>query len=248
MPIAVISDIHGNYEALKQVLQVIDDIGVDAIWCLGDVVGYGPEPQACVDTIRQRATLTLAGNHDLAVVGELDLATFNPVARSAILWHRAHLDEAALSWLRSLPGRVDLPQVTLAHGSPRAPVWEYVTDPRTAAENYDAFDTPICLIGHSHQAMAWRLLRREDGSIDAQALTLEPDAPLHLEEGGKWLVNPGSVGQPRDGDPRASFALFDPEARLWTWRRVSYDIDRVAEAILRAGLPEVLGRSLYLGW
>ena len=247
MRIAVLSDIHGNVVALKRALEAVDALQPDSLFCLGDVVGYGPEPEACVELIRARADVCLAGNHDLAVVGALPLSAFNPVAREAILWHRTHLSRESLDWLASLPTRQDLPDLTLAHGSPRAPVWEYVTDPETAAENYDAFEPPVCLIGHSHLAMAWRL-HKERGQIEARLTGEEPGVPLALDIGDKWLLNPGGVGQPRDHDPRASFALLDLEARTWTWHRVAYDVDAVARAILDAGLPEVLGTRLYLGW
>lgn len=247
MRIAVISDIHGNAVALKRALEAIDALQPDSLFCLGDVVGYGPEPEACVELIRSRADVCLAGNHDLAVVGAIPLSTFNPVAREAVLWHRAHLSQESLDWLASLPTRQDLPDLTLAHGSPRAPAWEYVTDAETAAENYEAFETPICLIGHSHLAVAWRL-REARGQVRVWLEREEPGVPLALDLKDKWLLNPGSVGQPRDQDPRASFALLDLEARTWTWRRVAYDIDAVAQAILDAGLPEMLGTRLYLGW
>ena len=247
MRMAVISDIHGNFVALRRVLEAIDDLQPDTIVCLGDVVGYGPEPEACVELVRKRTTICLAGNHDLAVVGAIDLGHFNPVAREAILWHRKHLSQKSLDWLASLPSRLDLPNITLAHGSPRAPIWEYVTDSVTAAENYDAFDTSWCLIGHSHLAVAWRL-HRANGRIEVALEGEEPGTPLALGREDKWLLNPGSVGQPRDHDPRASFAILDFEQRHWTWRRLEYDIEAVEEAIRAAGLPEMLGTRLYLGW
>ncbi len=244
---AVISDIHGNLVALRRVLDAINALQPDSIVCLGDVVGYGPEPEACVELVRTRAEVCLAGNHDLAVVGAIELEHFNPVAREAILWHRSHLSPENLDWLASLPSRLDLPNVTLAHGSPRAPIWEYVTDSETAAENYDAFDTQVCLIGHSHLAIAWRL-QRKNSRIRAILEGEAPGALLTLDLEDKWLLNPGSVGQPRDHDPRASFAMLDTDAWQWTWHRLEYDIASVEEAILEAGLPEVLGTRLYLGW
>jgi len=247
MRIAVISDIHANLTALQSVLAAIDDLQPDALWCLGDIVGYGPYPQACADVIRERADVCLAGNHDLAVVGKTPLENFNPVAREAALWHREHLRQETLQWLASLPTRTEARGITLAHGSPRHPVWEYVLDKTTAEENYDAFDTPICLIGHSHQAMGWRMSRVER-RIKVEWIAEEPGVPLTVSVSDKWLLNPGSVGQPRDHDPRASFAILETDDWRWTWHRIDYDIASVDRAINAAGLPEMLGKRLYLGW
>lgn len=247
MRIAVLSDIHANLVALQSVLKKIDALQPDALWCLGDTVGYGPHPQACVDIIRKQTTICLAGNHDLAVVGKIDLDHFNPVARTAALWHRKHLDDESRQWLAGLPGKTVAAGITLAHGSPRHPVWEYVDNEDVAAENYDAFDTPLCLIGHSHQALGWRMNRRNH-RIHVTWVMETPGIPLTLDLSDKWLLNPGSVGQPRDRDPRASFALLDTSTWQWTWYRAEYDIAAVEQAINAAGLPEMLGRRLYLGW
>ncbi len=247
MRIAVISDIHANLVALTRALEAIDELQPDAIYCLGDVTGYGPDPEACVQIIRSRADVCLAGNHDLAVTGALELGHFNPVAREAILWHRAHLSQESLDWLASLPSRLDLPDLTLAHGSPRHPIWEYVADADTAADNADAFDAPVCLIGHSHLALAWRL-HQTSGRVRASLETQAPGVPLTLDLRDKWLLNPGSVGQPRDHDPRAAFAMLDTARWQWVWHRLAYDIERVERAIVAAGLPEMLGTRLYLGW
>ncbi len=246
MRIAVISDIHANLVALERVLAYIDTLAVDALWCLGDVVGYGPEPGACVERIRARATVCLLGNHDAAVVGRLPLEGFNPVARAAILWQREHLSQEHMAWLASLSPRWENPRVTLVHGSPRHPLWEYVDNQRTAAANYEAFTTPLALIGHSHLALAWRLHknRRVRASLEGS----EPGTSMPLDLSDKWLLNPGSVGQPRDRDPRAALAVLDFDALTWTWYRLDYDIEAVEQAILAAGLPQVLGRRLYLGW
>ncbi len=247
MQIAVISDIHGNLTALQRVLVAIDEMRPDAIWCLGDVVGYGPHPQACVNIIRQRADVCLAGNHDLAVVGKIPLKNFNPIARQAILWHRAHLTAESRQWLASLPPKTEVAGVTLAHGSPQHPEWEYVTDEDTALANYDAFDTHLCLIGHTHLAFGWQMWS-EYMHIVAQLVVEPPGVPVTLTLDAKWLLNPGSVGQPRDHDPRASFGMLDMDSLTWTWHRFEYDVEAVERDILAAGLPEVLGRRLYLGW
>lgn len=245
MRIAVISDIHGNLLALQTVLKDIDALQPDAIWCLGDVVGYGPEPQACVELVRQRASLCLTGNHDRAVAGLLPLEDFTPIAGAAIEWHQRCLSPAALEWLAQRPLRLVENGVTLVHGSPRSPVWEYITSADIAAANASYFDTPLCLIGHSHGAIAWRL-GQEHWWSRARLLRQLAD-PLSLEGEDRWLLNPGSVGQPRDGDPRASFAILDLEALTWTWRRLEYDVTAVANAILAAGLPPRLAERLFKG-
>lgn len=247
MRIAVISDIHANIIALQRILKKVDALQPDALWCLGDVVGYGPEPEACVKLVRERAAICLAGNHDLATIGALDLTSFNPVAREAVLWQRDHLSEDSIAWLATLPIKTARSGITLAHGSPRAPEWEYVDDASVAAANYDAFETTLCLIGHSHLTIAWRLYK-QNNHIHADLCTESPEQPLLLTLQDKWLLNPGSVGQPRDGDPRAAFALLDTDARQWTWFRLEYDIEAVEDAIIAAGLPAFLGRRLHLGW
>jgi diadenosine tetraphosphatase ApaH/serine/threonine PP2A family protein phosphatase len=230
MRVVVFSDIHANVIALQRVLEEVDRLQPDAIWCLGDTVGYGPYPQECVDIIRERADVCLAGNHDLAVLDKIDLNDFNPVAREAALWQRHHLDVGAMAWLDSLPSRTEVAGVTLAHASPRHPVWEYVDDEYVAAENYDAFDTQLCLVGHSHRAVGWRMNRMHD-RIEVEGLLAAEDVALMLARADKWLLNPGSVGQPRDHDPRASFAILDTEAHTWAWRRVEYDIETMEKAV-----------------
>jgi len=247
MRIAVLSDIHANLTALQRVLKEIDALQPDALWCLGDTVGYGPHPQSCVNVIRERTDVCLAGNHDLAVTGKIDLDHFNPVAHEAALWHRKLLDDKSLQWLASLPGKTVVKGITLAHGSPRHPVWEYVGDEMVAAENYHDFETPLCLIGHSHQAMGWRMTI-ENAHVRVGSVMEAPGIALTLNLNEKWLLNPGSVGQPRDHDPRASFALLDTETWQWAWHRVAYDIEAVERDIIAAGLPEMLGRRLHLGW
>jgi len=248
MRIAVLSDIHANQIALEAVMAEVDALSPDAVWCLGDTVGYGPEPQACAELIGARAAHCLAGNHDLAVVEKLPLEAFNGVAAQAAIWQREHIRSEIVEWLSSLQGREEAEEITLAHGSPRDPVWEYITDEHVAGANIDHFQTQLCLVGHSHQAVGWRL--RESGWWGwgrVQRTQTPAGEPLSLGQEDRWILNPGSVGQPRDGDPRASFALLDLRAWTWTWHRIEYDIDAVAAAIEDAGLPEFLGRRLYLG-
>ena len=252
MRIAVLSDIHANLLALQAVLAEVDRLEPDILWCLGDTVGYGPEPQACADLVRERVAVCLAGNHDLAVAGKLPLEKFNDVAARAATWQREHIRPETVQWLSTLPNREEIEGITLVHASPRDPVWEYVTDDRIAGANADHFETQICLVGHSHRAVGWRL--RDIGWWGrVQMVSLPANEPLHLTEDARWILNPGSVGQPRDGDPRASFAILDLQNDqvaddTWTWHRLEYDIDAVDAAIVEAGLPEILGRRLHQGW
>ncbi len=248
MRIAVLSDIHANLIALEAVMTEVDALSPDAVWCLGDTVGYGPEPQACAELMRERAAVCLAGNHDLAVVGKLPLDDFNSVAAEAAIWQRDHIKPEIVEWLSALPGKTEVDEITLAHGSPRDPVWEYITMEEIAGANIDHFQTQLCLVGHSHQAIGWRLAESGWwGWGRVQRTELPPAKRLSLGEEDRWILNPGSVGQPRDGDPRASFALLDTETGTWTWYRIEYDIDAAAAAIHDAILPEFLGRRLYLG-
>lgn len=246
MRVAVISDIHANSTALECVLQTIDQLQVDQCWCLGDVVGYGPAPQTCVDLVRSHTDLCLAGNHDLALLGSLPLADFNPWAAQAIRWQRQNLSGDALAWLQSLQPIRQREDITLVHGSPVQPAWEYIHDVRSARSAFSHSQSALCLFGHTHIAEAWQ---QSDGRKQRiRAVLALPGESLALADGQRWLLNPGSVGQPRDGDPRASFAVLDIDAGAWTWHRLEYDIDEVLAAIAQAGLPEMLGRRLYLGW
>ncbi|NOX61588.1 MAG: metallophosphoesterase family protein [Chloroflexi bacterium] len=247
MRIAVISDIHSNLVALNVILEAIDALAPDAIWCLGDVVGYGPEPEACVCVVRERSAICLTGNHDRAVAGQLALEDFHPDAAEAALWQREHLSQEALAWLRERPEMLEEAGITLAHGSPRDPVWEYVVDARTAARNFEYFETRLCLVGHSHLAIAWREKNPGWWTPGADLVWAEPKTPLNLND-ERWILNPGSVGQPRDHDPRASFALLDTDANTWTWHRHEYDVESVAKAIFEAGLPRRMGLRLFEGW
>ena len=240
--ILVISDIHANLEALQAVL---DDAGsVDAIWCLGDLVGYGPDPNECVSIISKLPNLVcLLGNHDAAVLGDIDIEYFNRDAGVAAKWTRDNLSAENLEFLRSLPERVNLEQVTLAHGSPRNPVWEYLLDIYTAKENFAFFDTQICLVGHSHIPLAYTEI---DVNQKLALRQLQQGEILLIAE--RIILNPGSVGQPRDYDPRAAYAFFFSEENIWECRRVSYDIVSVQQKITQAGLPARHAERLTLGW
>jgi predicted phosphodiesterase len=243
MRIAVISDIHGNLHALEAVLAAIERERPDAIWCLGDVVGYGPRPNECCTAVRERAALCLIGNHDLAVLGGLSLLDFAPDAAVSAEWTRGVLDEASESFLRGLAPRASLPEldVELVHGSPRDPVWEYVLTAEAALAALAAVDADLLLVGHSHVALGVRLA---DG---AAAGGLTPDGTTAELSGTRWLVNPGSVGQPRDGDPRAAFALIDLQRGFAKWQRVAYSVEATQSELRALGLPEALAARLAVG-
>jgi predicted phosphodiesterase len=244
MRILIVSDIHANLVALDTVLAQAAPF--DRVWCLGDVVGYGPEPNECIERLRSFDLLCLAGNHDWAALGKLDLEEFNPDARLAAYWTREQLTPANLDWLRALPERVptQASKFTLVHGSPRYPVWEYVLTPAVARTNFDYFDTPVCLMGHTHVPVVYRLK-----GIDrtATADTLPENSPFKLNP-DRMMVNPGSVGQPRDGDPRAAYAILDPEASTLMHYRVEYDIATTQAKMEQFELPTRLVTRLSYGW
>lgn len=242
MQVLVLSDIHANLAALNQVLDEARD--VDVIWCLGDVVGYGPDPNACVNRLRElKPEYWLAGNHDWAALGKLDISDFNPMAQLAALWTREQLTSDNVAFLKTLPASAKVSeQFTLAHGSPRHPIWEYILDARTAAANFAHFDTPYCLVGHTHVPAIYR---RQNGRIKMPTYTL--GEPVELTN-GRVIVNPGGVGQPRDGDPRASYLILDTEAQTVTYERVSYPIQETQTKMEEAGLPSRLITRLNYGW
>jgi diadenosine tetraphosphatase ApaH/serine/threonine PP2A family protein phosphatase len=241
MRAAVISDVHGNLQALDAVLGAIDELQVDEIWSLGDVVGYGADPVRCMEIVDERAAVSLAGNHDLVVAGTIDIDTFAHDARDAAEWSRTVLSPEQIA---ELGGRMPGGQregVQMFHGSIRDPVWEYVVDPRTAALCLERQRRPLCLIGHSHVQLLWGY---EDGELVGG--TVAAGATLAYGD-GPFIVNPGSVGQPRDGDPRAGYALIDTDAGTATWLRADYDIRAAQAAIRDAGLPLRLAARLAEG-
>ena len=239
MRIAVLSDIHSNLVALDAVL---DHAGaVDAIWHLGDVVGYGPEPDAVVARLVERSATGVRGNHDAAAIGGREIDWFNADARAAAEWTRETIGDATRAWLAALPERLAVDDITLVHGSPRDPLREYVTDRLTASENLDALPTRHGLHGHTHVPVAWVAAPDRVILIHAQdelRLALQPH---------RTLLNPGSVGQPRDGDPRAAYLELDLDAGVVAWHRVAYDIATVQTAIRAAGLPGRLADRLAVG-
>jgi len=241
--VLVISDIHANITALEAVLA---DAGkVDETWCLGDVIGYGPDPNECIETLRGRPKLTcLMGNHDYAATGDESLEVFNSDARQALLWQRDALSEENMEFLRGLPTEtVVRGKVTLAHGSPRDPIWEYIMNTLVARINLTYFDTPWCFVGHSHFQAVFQYNEERD---DLTIVVPPPSLPYALKE--RAILNPGSVGQPRDRDPRAAYALFNTKTSVWEPRRVVYDIPAVQKRIAEAGLPPRHAERLAGGW
>lgn len=239
MRIAVLSDIHANLVALDAVLAAIGP--VDAVWHLGDVVGYGPDPDGVVDRLRATGAIGVKGNHDAAAVGGSEIEWFNPDARRAMEWTRTAISRRTAAWLEALPQRERRDDWTLVHGSPREPIWEYVTSVPVARANLAVLEARVGLHGHTHLPVAFL---EEDGRVEV----VSPGDGSVLElRGRRALVNPGSVGQPRDGDPRSSFLVLDTDADTVSWHRTGYDIAAVQAAIRAAGLPASLAARLGVG-
>lgn len=243
MRILVISDIHANYTAFEAVLKHAKDEW-DYVWCLGDVVGYGPSPNECVDQLRELPHLCLAGNHDWAALDRLDIRTFNPDARRAVDWTRETLTEENTRWLEALPTTFVIGNYTLVHASPREPIWEYILEPLVAALNFPHFETSYCLVGHTHQPVIYKL-KDEEGDTDLQ----KPDYfnPIQMN-GSRLIVNPGSIGQPRDADPRAAYAILDFEKNVFEHRRIEYDIAKTQQKMRDFNMPDRLIARLEHGW
>ena len=237
MRVAVVSDIHSNLQALEATLSAIDAEAPDELWCLGDLVGYGPRPNECCAAITERADVCLAGNHDLAVRGAIDLEEFGGEAAVAARWTREVLAPEAQTLLDRLEPAGTAHGVALYHGSARDPIWEYVLSNEAALATLDLTDSVLVLVGHSHVA-----LQVVDSGIELAPVGTE------LELGGvRALLNPGSVGQPRDGDPRAAYLLLDLDTQHASFRRVEYDVKRTQREMRDAGLPEMLAGRLELG-
>jgi predicted phosphodiesterase len=242
MKVAVISDIHANRQAFEATLEAAAASDASEVWCLGDLVGYGAEPDACVELAREHAAVCLAGNHDLAVTGEISLDEFSRGASMAAEWTREVMAPENVEFLRTLRPEGSEGDVGLYHASPRDPVWEYVLSALLAELCLDVQDSRICLIGHSHVALSF--VRRE-----GQPATGEPQRAGTVVDiaQGEWLLNPGSVGQPRDGDPRASWLLLDLDEMDASFQRADYDIAGAAAAIRAARLPDSLAERLEYG-
>jgi predicted phosphodiesterase len=265
MRVLVLSDIHANLVALESVLAAADG-HYDTVWCLGDVVGYGPKPNECVELIRDLATVSVMGNHDWAALSRpgIDVDAFNPHARQAALWTRDELSASSRSYLDRLPERPitpsDAPDILVTHASPRDPVWEYILTPSAAMENFAAFEESICLVGHTHKPAIyqWQLhdeLDPDDGQDEHQVATvghllpqMDAHLKLHVSKRQRLIINPGSVGQPRDNDARAAYAILDLEAMTWRYRRIAYPIELTQSQMRAANLPKRLVDRLSFGW
>ena len=242
MRVAIISDIHGNRHAFEAVLADIAASPAEEVWCLGDLVGYGAEPDACVELARRHTAVCLAGNHDLAVVGEIPLEDFSRGARLAVRWTQEVIEPESLAFLTTLEPSGTQAEVGLYHASPRDAVWEYVLSALLAELCLDAQTERVCLIGHSHVALSFD---RVAGSV-ARGEVRRAGSEADIGD-GQWLLNPGSVGQPRDGDPRAAWMLLDLDDDSAHFHRCEYDIAGAAAAIRAADLPDSLAERLEYG-
>lgn len=239
MRYAIFGDIHGNLEALDAALDVMAHQRIDEFLCLGDIVGYGANPEECVNRIREVGALTICGNHDHAVIGMLDIAYFNQYARQAALWTGEHLSQESKDWLARLPFVEHAEHFSLVHGSLQAPeLFNYVQTVKDAEMNFNLMDAPLLFLGHSHQPLAF---------FNTEPMTYTLDPEFDVPDDAKCIVNVGSVGQPRDEDPRGCFAIYDDEAHIVTLKRFEYDVDKAAKKIMEAGLPQALAMRLSLG-
>jgi len=247
MRAAVISDIHSNLPALESVLESIDSAGTEEIWCLGDVVGYGAEPDACTNLVRSRCDVCLVGNHDLAALGRLDISSFSAAAAAAARWTQEAAGQETTDFLGALEPSGVRCDIGLFHASPRDPVWEYVLSTDQADACMDVQPQRVSLIGHSHVALFFvRTDPADEVAAGARGAQTGEGSELDIKS-ATWLINPGSVGQPRDGDPRAAWLELDTDAATARFHRVDYDIDAAAAPILEAGLPKHLASRLYSG-
>jgi diadenosine tetraphosphatase ApaH/serine/threonine PP2A family protein phosphatase len=244
--LAVITDIHANLPALEAVLADAEASGIERLWCLGDVVGYGADPDACAELVRERCDLCLVGNHDLAVLDDLDASSFSEAAAEAVAWTRENAADSTFEFLRGLEPSGERDGIGLFHASPRDPIWEYVLSTEQAAACMDAQSEAVALIGHSHVALFFARPDGGGGRNDVSGAQAGEGTELELRD-GTWLVNPGSVGQPRDNDPRAAWLELETETRAARFHRVRYDVDRAAASIADAGLPRRLADRLYVG-
>jgi predicted phosphodiesterase len=241
----IISDIHGNLAAFDAVLAHADMDTIDLIWCLGDVVGYGPCPNECIARLRGFSDhCCVAGNHDWAAINRIDSAEFNPIAQMACRWTGQQLTPENKAYLENLPTRIIQGNSTLVHGSPREPIWEYIIYPSTAQLNFQFFDTQLCFVGHTH---APAVFQEETSTHKFEISIPVPDQPIEIGD-ERLIVNPGSVGQPRDGDPWAAYMIFDEEEKVLEYYRIPYDIALTQRLMMEKELPESLISRLTFGW
>ena len=244
MRYAIVGDIHSNLVAFQTVLADIEAGGrVDEIWCLGDVVGYGPEPHACIELLRSYRHVCVAGNHDWAAIGKIDISDFNPDAAQSCRWTAQQLNTQDIDYLLNLPEKLVLGDFTLVHGSPRHPIWEYLLSTGDARDNFGYFDTSFCLVGHSHVPLVF--VQDKAGNYFGVKI---PDEINLASQGNRLIINPGGVGQPRDGDPRASYIIYDNEAQMMYHYRVHYDITNTQKKMAEYKLPSSLILRLSYGY
>lgn len=242
MRYAILSDIHANLAALEAVLDDLRERRIDELWCLGDIVGYGPYPNECTELLRSCKHSCVVGNHDWGSTGKISISEFNRDAADACQWTGSVLTAGNFDYLRALPEVVERDGFTMAHGSPRYPIWEYIMNSEEARENLPYFKTPFCLVGHTHIPLVFHQGKRR--------------VPVfrHLDDGeeialgeGRYIINPGSVGQPRDSDPRGSYAIYDAEEKRVTLYRIPYDIAETQQRMRDEGLPRFLIERLSQG-
>ena len=236
---------HSNLAALDAVLA--DAGSIDEVWCLGDFVGYGPDPNEVLERLRALPLKAVAGNHDYGCVGKADVALFNQDARRACEWTSTVLTDDARSYLTALDAQGVFRDIYVAHGSPRDPVWEYITNIRTAQANFGYFGTSVCLVGHTHMPIVFRWRSGVSGVAAFVADVPEPGSDIFVGA-DRLIINPGSVGQPRDGVPLAAYAIYDPETKVFQFRRAAYDIGRTQARMREVGLPDRLSTRLQYGW
>lgn len=241
---AIIGDVHANLAAFEAVLEDMEARGgFDELWCLGDLVGYGPDPHACIELLRRYRHICVAGNHDLAAVGRIDASDFNREAALACEWTTRQLSGEDVDYLQGLPLRLERGDFTLVHGSPRQPVWEYLTSAAAAHDNFPYFGTDYCLVGHSHIPLVFR--QGGDGRCYGEQTHSEISLPT---KGQRLIVNPGAVGQPRDGDPRAAYAVYHSDSRIVYNYRVTYDVTATQKRMMENKLPLPLVLRLSYGY
>jgi len=243
MRCAIIGDIHANLAAFTAVLGDIERRGgAEKVWSLGDVVGYGPDPHECIELLRQTNNVCVAGNHDWAAIGKVDTSEFNPDAARACHWTAQQLSAADVVYLESLPLVIQEDDFTLVHGSPREPIWEYLISTGMAKENFAYFKSQFCLVGHSHVPLVFRY--SEDDTCSSSQFLENVGLVLGRD---RLIINAGGVGQPRDSDPRASYAIYDSETRMVRLYRVPYDIRSTQDRMVKRGLPMRLVARLSYG-
>ncbi len=241
MRYGLISDIHGNLEALTVVINELQKRNVDEVLCLGDIIGYGPDPEECVDLVKRHANVILAGNHDYAAMGMLDISYFNPHARRAIEWTSGQISDETRKFLKERPLMMVYDDFTIVHATPAEPEkWNYILSLEDAADNFAHFHNQVCFIGHSHVPVI--IAKDEQGKI-----SVRKGPEIQLQDNEKYIINIGSVGQPRDLDPRAAFAIFDTESKHYELLRVAYDVQTTQQKILKKGLPYFLAERLAKG-